>query len=170
VALSRRKPRLWGMRLNFRRAQSADKPSRNTTRRFSGIRYPPMVCAMGLGSHGVDDGCMELGIDYLTWGRGVDGSCSMDAIVCCRGRACGDEGTTMLHSRCEAKRNTISKLLAEFSRLTVALGVLPYHYVPLQLMLLSSAFTPPNFANVKHTQKNVHASEDMGLGTVRCGP
>jgi hypothetical protein len=50
-----------GMRLNLRRAQSTDKPSRNMTSRFSGIKYPPVVCAMGLGSHGVDDGVYGVG-------------------------------------------------------------------------------------------------------------
>jgi hypothetical protein len=43
-----------GMRLNFRRAQSAIKASRNTTRCVSCMRYPPMVCALGLDSHGTD--------------------------------------------------------------------------------------------------------------------
>jgi hypothetical protein len=45
-----------GMRLSIRRAQSAENRSRNTTRDVSAVRYPLTVCAIGLGSHGIDDG------------------------------------------------------------------------------------------------------------------
>jgi hypothetical protein len=97
-------------------------------------------------------GCMELGTCYLIWGRGVKRSCltGRHHLV---PRTCGDEGAAILRLRGEDMRhfediNIACKFFTAYS------GITSYHLVPLQLILLSSAFTPPRFGNVKYTHRN----------------